>query len=118
MSKSEVVKIKELRKLPQRDWNKQTDYDSLYVINSGTKHDSGFAWIDIIGINDEEKEIAACCDDIIWDVSLVNSEYNFRSDMLYPSGVLRFWSKGFKFRVGASLSSTTIKLIPCKRDGN
>lgn len=104
------LKVKELRKLPFRKWDEVKDYNELFVIASGRKHDSGWALMYIIGRNGDDMEIAAACDDICWDVSLA-STYGLRTDMTYPSGILRYWSNSFKFRVGASLSSTDVVLI-------
>ena len=104
------LKVKELRNLPFKKWDEIKDYNELYVISSGKKHDSGWALMYIIGKNEDEIEIAAACDDICWDVSLAK-KYDLRNDMTYPSGILRYWSNKFKFRVGASLSSTNVTLI-------
>lgn len=108
------MKVSDLKKLPVRDWDKDTQYQGLYVINSGKKHDSGYALIYIIGINGEEMEIAAMCDDIVWDVSQCQ-KYDFRTDMLFPSGIIHYWSNNFNFLVGASLSSTDVTLV--RKDG-
>ena len=104
------MKLKELRELPSRKWDEVKIYDSLYVIPSGKKHESGFALMYIVGINGDEKEIAAACDDIVWDATAAG-EYSLRNDMLYPSGILHYWSNVYKFKVGASLSSTDIELV-------
>ena len=101
------LKVKELRKLPFRKWNDIKEYTDLYVIASGKKHDSGWALMYIIGY---EMEIAAACDDICWDMTQAK-DYSLRNDMTYPSGILHYWSNSFKFRVGASLSSTNVALI-------
>lgn len=104
------LKVKELRNLPFKKWDEIKDYNELYVISSGKKHDSGWALMYIIGKNEDEIEIAAACDDICWDVSLAK-KYDLRNDMTYPSGILRYWSHKFKFRIGAPLSSTHVTLI-------
>ena len=106
------MKINELKKLPFKDWKKTKRYDSILIIRSGKKHDSGWALIYIIGCeNGDPVEIAASCDDIGWDVSAITNEYDLRSDMYYPSGVLRFWSNHYDFEIGRALSSTTITLV-------
>lgn len=109
------LKIKELRKLPHRKWGEVKRYRSILLINSGRKHDSGFALIYIIGIEDDEpKEIAASCDDINW---LIKQQADFylcgemRTDMYYPSGIIRMWSNEFDFEVGVSVSSVKLKLV-------
>ena len=63
------LKVKELRKLPFRKWNKVKEYTDIYIIASGKKHDSGWALMYIIGKNGDEMEIAAACDDIVWDMT-------------------------------------------------
>lgn len=108
-----MFKIKELRKLPHKVYNTTKEYDSLLVINSCLKHDSGYAIIYVIGVICKEPiEIACSCDEIQWNVVNVLSPYHFRTDMYYPSGILRYWSNNFKFSVGPSLSSTEITLVP------
>jgi hypothetical protein len=103
------MKIKELRQLPFRKSDEVKSYKSIIVIPSGQKHDSGFALMYIIGLENEPIEIAAACDDICWKIpTLMN--YDFRNDMYYPSGALRYWSNRYRFEVGASLSSTNITL--------
>jgi len=103
------MKVKELLKLPIRDWTKITVYPSIAVVNSRKKHDSGWALMAIIGLNKEQEpiEIAAYCDDISWDLNGLS----LQNDMYYPSGVIRFWSRESQFEVGHGLSSTEIRLI-------
>jgi len=111
------MKINELKKLPFKDWKETKRYNQILIIRSGKKHDSGWSIIYIIGCKDNKPvEIVGGCDDICWDVSNINNEYDLRSDMYYPSGVLRFWSNHYDFEIGAVLSSTTIKLV--KREKN
>lgn len=109
------MKIKELRNLPFREWDETKSYKSIVVIPSGKKHDSGWALMYVIGLNDEQVpiEIAACCDDICWKIPAA-LEYDFRNDMFYPSGAIHFWSRKYSFKVGASLSSTDVSLIKNK----
>ena len=104
------MKVKELRALPHRRWDEQKTYQSIMVIPSGKKHDSGWALMYVIGCNGEEKEIAASCDDIEWNTEAVTDHRSIRTDMFYPSGVMHFWSQHFNFTVGCSLSSTAITL--------
>lgn len=106
------IKISELRKLPFKEWNTTKEYNSILVINSGRKHDSGWALMYIIGLAKDKTpiEIAACCDDICWKIPEA-SEYDFRNDMFFPSGAIHFWSQKHNFKVGASLSSTDVELV-------
>lgn len=103
-------KIKELRKLPRRKWDDIKCYDSLMIIPSGLKHDSGWALIYIIGMKDDSLEIAAACDDICWKIPKAIA-YDFRTDMYYPGGIVHVWSRDYQFQVGCSLSSTDVTLI-------
>lgn len=105
------IKVKELRKLPMREWDETKTYTSIAIIPSGNKHDSGFAWMYIIGLDEKQNpiEIAACCDDICWYIP-EKSDMGLRNDMYYPSGLIHFWSNQYHFQVGASLSSTNVSL--------
>lgn len=109
------MKVAELKKLPVRPWDKETTYHSLLVIPSGKKHDSGYAIMYIIGCDEKNVpiEIAAACDDIVWKIP-EKVDYDLRNDMFYPSGVLRYHSHKYDFRVGYCTSSTDIFLIPSK----
>lgn len=106
------MKIRELRKLPQRKWDEKKIYNSIIVISSGKKHDSGWSLMYVIGLDCNRKpiEIAASCDDINWQIPQTVG-YQLRNDMFYPSGAIHFWGNGYEFRVGASLSSTDIHFI-------
>lgn len=103
------MKIKDLLKLPERKWDEEAIYSSIAIINTKRKHDSGWALMAIVGLNEKQKpiEIAAYCDDICWDFNGLS----FRNDMFYPAGIIHFWSRQAKFKVGISLSSTDVTLI-------
>ncbi len=106
------MKIRELLKLPRREWNKETAYQSILVVNTKRKHESGWGLMAIIGLDNKREpiEIAAYCDDIYWNLNGLS----FRNDMFYPSGIIHFWSREANFKVGESLSSTEITLIKNK----
>lgn len=108
----ENMKIQQLRNLPFRKWDEVKTYKSIVVIPSGKKHESGWALMYIIGLDSERKpiEIAAACDDICWIIPS-KTDFNFRNDMFYPSGAIHFWGRWHSFKVGASLSSTTVSLV-------
>ena len=118
-----------LLSLPRRDWKTPKEYDHLLIVPTGKKHDSGWALIAIVGINyvdtKEYGEIAAYCDDIMWNFPKEHpygkhSESGttgscLRTDMYYPSGIVRMWATrehyfSGKFKVGCSLSTTEITL--------
>lgn len=115
-------KRKDLLKLPVREWGKASEYDSIVLVPTGKKHDSGFALIAIVGINEkvEPVEIAAYCDDVCYSLpEKYDTPYAyegqfrmaFRSDMYYPSGLVHVWSWYFTFKVGTALSSTDVFLV-------
>jgi hypothetical protein len=110
---------KDLLALPARKRDDVKTYKSIALVPTSRKHSSGYSWIAIIGFNDHEQpvEIAAYCDDISYSfpegISALKSAWmTLRTDMFYPSGIAHVWSRHYCFRVGASLSSTTIDLLP------
>ena len=112
---------KELMALPVRKWDDEKEYDSLLLVSTRKKHDSGWAIIAIIGVRDSQpEEIAcACCDDIEWKMPPMTTFGNgrwttgqFRTDCAFRSGALHAWQRGARFKVGAALSSTTVEMIP------
>lgn len=109
---SSEMNLSELRKLGRRNWDEIKSYNSIVVIPSRKKHESGYALMYIIGIDPKgyAVEIAAACDDICWKIPKA-TDHDFRTDMFYPSGAIHFWSCDYEFMVGASLSSTDITLI-------
>lgn len=102
---------KELLNLPTRNWSVTSTYDSICIVNTGKKHDSGFAVMAIVGIiNFEPVEIAAYCDDLQW-LEIPSYPLSLRNDMYYPSGIIHFWCHGAEFQVGGSLNTTEIKCL-------
>lgn len=109
---------KQLLKLKNR---KDEDIDRLYdyvlIIPAGTKHDSGFMHIAVIGkwIEDKKEKFEICSypDDINWilpDSQRVGYKFaHLRTDCFYPQGILKFWGRG-KFKVDWG-SSTEITFI-------
>lgn len=113
--------------LPHRKWDDESPrYDSLLIVSTGKKHDSGWAMMAIIGVRKQTPvEICtSCSDDIEWKMPAAKTyghakEYTlgqYRSDMAIKSGALHVWTREGKFRVGASLSSTEIELCPNDQD--
>lgn len=127
----DTITRKALLALPHRKWDAVSVYDSLYIVPTRKKHDSGYMMIAVIGANtDADKkhlvgEIAAWCDDINWCFPVAHPYDQIRpgvhtsvlrTDMLFPSGIVHMWASGehyFKgrFKVGRSLSSTEIELL-------
>lgn len=111
---------KELMALPVRDWQDEKTYDSVLVVSARKKHDSGWAIMAIIGCEKAEPiEIAcACCDDIEWKFPAPTlygggqfSLGQMRTDCALKSGALHAWIRGYRFKVGAALSSTEIEVV-------
>lgn len=109
--------------LPHRKWcDDSPRYDSVLIVSTGKKHDSGWAMIAIIGVRVRKpvEVCTVCSDDIEWKLPPAktlgpNAEYSigqFRTDCAIKSGALHVWTSEGKFLVGASLSSTEIELCP------
>ena len=119
-----LIKRDELLSLPNRAWNEVKQYESLIIVPTKHKHDSGWRLMAIIGCNKIDdchnmpEEIVGYCDDI-HVLSPDNSGLNkfpinliglFQCDMLL-SNCIRFHSNYCNFEVGCCLSSTDVKLI-------
>lgn len=121
---------KELLKAPMRAWNDtEKEYDVILLVPAGTKHDSGYMHIAVIGGIWKEKvgqhdnmdlEICAYPDDISCLFPTIkygnNNEFQMasvRMDCYYPQGILQYHGRG-KFTVGPSLSSVDIYFTPNK----
>lgn len=113
---------KEMLAMPNRkDEDMERLYKAIFVIPAGTKHESGYMHIAIVGHwveNGKEKyEICSYPDDINW--ILPDSDRgtyklcHLRTDCWYPEGILHFWGRG-QFRVDWS-SSTEVEFIPDKK---
>lgn len=106
-----TIKRKELLALPVREWSVAGIYDSLYLVPSGKKHDSGYMCIAIVGSKGYKPfEIAAYPDAINWSMPAMDS-YELNTDCEYPSGIIHMWSRRCDFIVGAALSSVEIKVV-------
>lgn len=104
-----AYKKSELLALPVRTWQSDTVYDYLLIVPTRLKHDSGFSCIAVIGcIGDIPIEICAYPDDLELPISAGEKWNGFRMDCSYPSGILRLWSRYYKFQVPTALSSTEI----------
>ena len=112
------LKIKDLLKLPVRAWDKRSEYDSILIVPTNKKHDSGYHLIAIVGCGIDTgipKEIASYCDNIC--IKTTNTKFpnteSFSIDMGYKNKITRIFTIGEKSKiiVGASLSSTRIEII-------
>lgn len=115
---SNTLSRADLLALPVRAWDAVTVYDSIAILSTRQKHDSGYAVMAIIGCrNGLPIEIAAqCCDDIEWCAPpMLGAGYTIgqmRTDCWLKSGAIHAWSRVNRFRVGAALSSMTVELVP------
>ena len=102
---------KELLNLPVRAWNEESEYDSVLLLSTREKHDSGWAIMVIIGLRDFHPVEIACnhCDDIEWIIPTEGS--TLRTDCTVKSGAMHVWSKGNKFIVGPGWSSVDIEVV-------
>lgn len=124
MGRGEVVNWNEMSRkdllaLPTRKWDADyVEYDSLVLLSTRKKHDSGYAMIAIIGCRKYEPvEIAVqCCDDVEWVLPEHKRLGQFavgqvRMDCSMKNGAMHVWSNdAVAFRVGAALSSTTVTM--------
>ena len=110
----EKLNRKTIKNLPEREWNVVSEYDEIYIIPSGLKHDSGYMMIAIVGVKvGGDMEVCAYPDDICWNMMNLNQKYDstgMRTDCYYPNGVLRFHGRGIKYVVEEACSSTTIRV--------
>jgi hypothetical protein len=116
----------ELLSLPHRAWQTSAVYDSLLLLSTRRKHDSGWAMVAIIGVvNHMPTEVAtACSDDVEWVLPPAirfgeRSEYamgQMRMDCAFRSGAMHFWTRTARFKVGDALSSVTVEVLPIRAD--
>ena len=116
---------KALLSLPHRKWDDDNPrYDSLLIFSTGKRHESGFAKMAIIGVREgmPVEVCTICSDDIEWKLPPAKTygsknEFaigQFRTECIIKSGALHVWVREGKFRVGPSLSSVVIELLPDK----
>lgn len=113
--KKERPKRKELLKMPRRAWNDTSrEYDQLLLVPDGTKHESGYMHIAVIGVFSEKEEtkyeICAYPDDIQCHFPNLRGMDDYcavRMDCWYPQSILQYHGRG-KFRVGEALSSVDL----------
>lgn len=113
-------KRKDLLALPERNWQTPSQYDSLILVDTRKKHDSGFGWMALVGVRDQVPvEIAAHCDDLEWivDAPTMCASFklaNLRMDLLRGCGCVHAWTRHGVFKVGTSLSSTEVEVTSTK----
>ena len=101
---------KDLLSLPKREWDKETEYEALLLVNTRSKHDSGYAWFVVVG-----------CENGYTPTEIVGYMDDFRSGNFLPRfamdcslhGVFRLHSlNGGRnaFKVGINLNSTEFSI--------
>lgn len=110
-----MISKKELLNSDERKWNETSkQYDSILIIPAGTRHESGYMHIAIIGVTEGEEESYEICgypDDISFDFPELKGSYGLvRMDCLYPKGIIRYHGLG-KFTVSHASSCMVIKFI-------
>ncbi len=109
----------ELEAAPGRkSWYEVSEYDSVYLLPTRKKHDSGYHLICIVGRTGDTLEKAAWCDDICWKFDPTHPQQSFamRTDMTFPGGVAHVWGWNTRFRVGMSLSSTNVEVFYAQKE--
>ena len=111
----------ELLKLPRRAWGvKSSEYDSVLLVNTRMRHDSGFNLFAVVGcIEDVPVEIAGFMDDFRFgdfeNFDKMTTEIRVNSLALDCSmkGVFRIHCFE-KIKVGTNMSTTNFWLKECK----
>ena len=104
---------RELLKLPVRNWEIKSEYSSVLLVNTRTKHDSGYNLFAVIGcIGGVPKEIAGYMDDfrldaLDWqrDFFIKVKPYSVAIDCSMH-GVFRLHTEHYKIIVGCVCSTT------------
>ena len=97
-----MTRREELLSVPKRKWdNELHGVDSVYIIPSRRKHDSGWACMDFVAVSDGKSPVrfGGGCDDV-----LLNGNH-FRIDCEYPSRIIRIWNDRTSFSITSDLSS-------------
>ena len=106
---------KKLLELPHREVY-YSEYDTVLLLPARTKHESGYAHINIIGcIDGNAVEIASQYADHVWlDELYKYAPSSISMDCIFSNKVIQLFSTGHKLCVGGSCSSTSInfKKIP------
>jgi hypothetical protein len=103
--------VHQLLSLKKRRWDAVSLYDSIILIPTGHRHDSGYAIMAICGCQGPlAVELAGegCCDDIM---ACPQGAESFRIDCLWPSLLIRLHGDYVDFRVGNALSTTVVSVV-------
>jgi hypothetical protein len=109
-----VYTKKQLMNLPKISHKTKNIYDSIFILNSGKKHDSGWANFYVIGgIEGKPTEIISDrCDSIFWknDQGELRKYNALQMDMEYPSGAVQFFGL-VRFRIEYISDTVEIQII-------
>lgn len=102
---------KELLSLPQRRWDITSAYDSILLVNTKQKHDSGYNYFAVIGcIDTYPVEIVGYMDDFrlgnIKDYEVENIKSGTVAIDCSMRGVFQIHSHWYKIVVGGNCSTT------------
>ena len=103
----------ELLKLPRRNWECESEYDSVLLVNTRMKHDSGYNFFAVVGCNKGiPVEIAGYMDDFRLDVEnwktdkyVIIEPYSVAIDCSMH-GVFQIHTSRYKIVVGHNVSTT------------
>lgn len=105
--------LKELEALDSREWleDEVGEFDSIIILPTKHKHDSGFRNMDFIGVKGEEPicKLSGCSD--IINIRGFDNNLFWAVDCLYTSKLLRIFVHGHKIKVGPPLSSFDIYAV-------
>lgn len=119
---------KELLDLPHKQWDASATYNSILLLSTRRKHDSGYAVIAIVGVRKGVPvELAtSCSDDIEWrfpapeqfgthgdGTPMLMGHIN--TDCLYRTGAMHMWSDTHDFQIGDSLSCIRVTAVPIQK---
>lgn len=114
---------KELLALPHRDWQEESNYESLLVWGAAGLHDSKWSRIGLVGCEKQApvEILTLYSDDIEWvtkhEAEGVGTNWRrgqMKMDCCPRSKALHFWSRDCRFHVGHVLSSLTITVYKAK----
>jgi len=103
----------ELFSLPLRPWDSVSEYDSIAILPTDIRHESGFLLMAVIGVcKGVPIEIATCCsDDISYGVAQGSNFGLVRTECLLASSALHFHSSRGSFIVHEALSTIMIEFV-------
>ncbi len=101
---------KDFDSLPHRKWDEKIVFDSLVILPTRRKHDSGYRIIEAVAVIDGEARYKlTSCSDVIHIGGIVpKSLQSYSIDCLLKSGLFQLWIVGKQMTCGPALSSFEI----------